>query len=115
MSLFFRYSLKYYQSMNSVFDKLLYTEKGQTISSCIIGFGLAFLFKRVCSDNCTVYKAPYIEEIESKKFKLEDSCYTYTPHIVDCDNNKTILATYDIQESPVNKISSNIKSFINHN
>lgn len=97
--------------MRETIDTLFYTDNGQIVVSCIIGLGIAFMFKRVCADNCTIYRAPLISEIEGKKFKLEDTCYQYSPIIVDCDNKQNILIPYDINDKPDNKI----KSFINEN
>jgi len=99
--------------MKYIFDKLLYTEKGQIITSCIIGFGVAFLFKRVCVDDCTIYRAPYINEINDATFKLEETCYKYLPVMVDCNDEKKVLLPYNMDEQPMNKVA--IKSNINEN
>ena len=66
-------------------NNLLKSESGQIIISCILGFGLASLFKKVCiDDNCLIIKSP--PNIEGNIFKFQDKCYTYTPHYVTCPN-----------------------------
>lgn len=66
-------------------NNLLKSESGQIIISCILGFGLASLFKKVCiDDNCLIIKSP--PNIEGNIFKFQDKCYTYTPHSVTCPN-----------------------------
>lgn len=96
-----------------VINKLFYTEIGQIITSALFGLALALLFKRVCKNNCTKYYAPYIDEIQNKIFKLEDTCYKYFPYMVKCPNDNNILSPYDINSKPLNKIE--IKSNINNN
>lgn len=66
-------------------NNLLKSESGQIIISCILGFGLASLFKKVCiDDNCLIIKSP--PNIEGNIFKFQDKCYTYAPHSVTCPN-----------------------------
>lgn len=66
-------------------NNLLKSESGKIIISCILGFGLASLFKKVCiDDNCLIIKSP--PNIEGNIFKFQDKCYTYTPHSVTCPN-----------------------------
>ena len=96
-------------------DKLLYTSFGQKVVSSVFGLAFALLFHRVCKDNCTSYYAPYVNEIEGNIFKLEDTCYEYTPYIIDCEGNTEILNPYDVNTKPVNKIAVSIKSNISDN
>lgn len=96
-------------------NKMFYSAPGQLIISAIFGLAIALLFKRVCKDNCTMYNAPYTDEIEGNIFKLEDTCYQYMAYMVDCNTNtKPPLTPYDINEKPVNKIN-NIQSNIMDN
>jgi hypothetical protein len=85
-------------------DKLLYTLFGQMLVSAIIGLAIALLFHRVCKNDCVLYLAPHIDEIKDKIFKLEDTCYKYEPHIVDCSKKQTILNPYNVNTKPINKI-----------
>lgn len=90
--------------IRTVIDKLLYTKTGQIITSCIFGIAFALLFQRVCKENCTKYFAPYIEEVHGKVFKLEDTCYKYSPYIVKCEGAKNVLDPYEANAKPVNKL-----------
>jgi hypothetical protein len=102
-------------------NKLFYTQEGQFITSALFGLAFAFLFKKVlfkkvCKDNCTIYYAPHVEEVDHKIFKLEDTCYKYTPYMVKCDNEVDILQPYDSNNKPLNKIDTNkYKSNISNN
>ena len=99
-----------------IIDKLFYTPHGQIIVSAIIGLGISLLFHRVCKDNCTAYYAPYIDEVKNEVFKLEDTCYKYTPYVVQCHDTKVpILNPYDVNEKPDNKIVLKVKSSLSGN
>lgn len=103
--------------VRSIMDKLFYTPQGQIIVSAVIGLGISSLFHRVCKDNCTVYYAPYIEEVKDNIFKLEDTCYKYTPYVVKCQEEEDvpILNPYDVNEKPDNKIKLKVKSILSGN
>ncbi len=66
-------------------ERLIYTERGQIISSALMGFALALLFRKACdAQSCRVIVAPPLKDIKDKVFKLEDACYVYTPEAVKC-------------------------------
>ena len=89
----------------NIVDKLLYTSIGQKIISSIFGLAIALLFHRVCKDNCVAFFAPHVEDIQGNTFKLDDTCFQYTPYVVDCTEKK-VLYPYDMQNIPENKIDS---------
>lgn len=97
------------QNIRPVVDKLMYTSYGQIVLSSLFGLALALLFRRVCKDNCTIYYAPYTDEVTGHVFKLEDTCYTYAPYMVKCDDKNT-LNPYDVNIRPDNKISYTVLS-----
>lgn len=66
-------------------NRLLYTDLGQIFISSLFGILLAFMFKRVCKENCIIYIAPNNDEIEGKLFKIGESCYKYKYKHVVCD------------------------------
>jgi hypothetical protein len=69
-------------------NNLLKTDMGKIIVSCILGLGLASLFKKVCiDDSCLIIKSPPKEDIEGSVFKHENKCYTYSPEIAKCPIN----------------------------
>ena len=75
-------------------QRLLYTDLGQIFISSVFGIFLAFMFRRVCKENCVVYISPENNEVEGKIFKFGESCYTYKHKQVACDgtaieSNKT--------------------------
>uniref|UniRef100_A0A6C0EHN6 Uncharacterized protein n=1 Tax=viral metagenome TaxID=1070528 RepID=A0A6C0EHN6_9ZZZZ len=69
-------------------DKLLINKNGKIIVSCILGLGLASLFKKVCIDDCClIIKSPPEKDIEGSVFKHENKCYTYSPQVTKCPSN----------------------------
>ena len=69
-------------------NNLLKNNTGKLIVSCILGLGLASLFKKVCiDDSCLIIKSPPKEEIEGSVFKHENKRYTYSPEITTCPSN----------------------------
>jgi hypothetical protein len=65
--------------------RLLYTNLGQIFLSSLFGILLAFMFRRVCKENCIIYISPNNNEIEGKLFKFGESCYKYKYKSVVCD------------------------------
>lgn len=102
-------------SIRLIIDKIFYTSTGQLIISAVFGFALAIMFRKVCKGDCTMYFSPHVDEIEGKVFKLEDTCYKYTPYIVDCKSNDTVLEPYDSGNKPENKLKFTVESYINYN
>ncbi len=76
-------------NLKIIIDRLFYTSMGQTFISALFGISIALLFKRVCKENCVLYYAPKQTDVEGKVFKVEDSCYKYTPKIVKCNETLT--------------------------
>jgi hypothetical protein len=88
-------------------DRMFYDETGQIIVSALFGLALALLFRRICKDNCVLYSAPDISDIEGKVFNLENTCYKYKSYPVKCnplDIDKP-LEPYDINKTPDNLLS----------
>ena len=51
-------------------SKFVHTNTGRLIMSVLLGFGLATLFRKVCSGkNCIIYQAPPLSDIKDKIFK----------------------------------------------
>jgi len=69
--------------------KFLHTQSGKYIMSVILGFGLATLFRTVCSGkNCVLSKAPPLADIQDKIFKHQDKCFKFTPITTKCNISK---------------------------
>ena len=65
--------------------KILKSEQGKILISCILGLGLASLFKKVCvDDNCLVIKSPPKKTIDGHIFENGEKCYKYTPETTQC-------------------------------
>lgn len=90
-------------------EKLFYDNTGQMFISGLFGLTLAFIFQRVCKDNCTVFYSPNVEEIKHQTFKLEDTCYKYSPVAANC-NDKPVNP-YNPTIKPDNKIEEDYKLF----
>ena len=67
-------------------DNIVKTNQGKIIISCILGLGLASIFKKVCvDDNCLIIKSP--PNIKGQVFGLNDKCYKYNPEVAKCNKN----------------------------
>ncbi len=74
--------------------RLLYFPYSHIIISLLLVFGLATMFRAECKDKmeCIEFKAPSLEELNEKPFKLEDGkCYTFTPTLSKCESTKKIV------------------------
>lgn len=70
-------------------NKFLEKEWGKILISCLLGLGLASLFRKVCNDNnCMIIYSPPAESINNKVFKYKDECYTYTSEDTSCPTSK---------------------------
>ncbi len=92
-------------NLKLIIDRLFYNSTGQAFISALFGFSIALLFKRVCKENCVLYYAPKQNEVEGKTFKMEDTCYKYTPSVVKCNEALTPpVLYYDGHRKPDNLI-----------
>ena len=67
---------------------LLKTKTGVIMMSIIWGFGLACLFRKVCTGRqCIVYRAPNPEYMSDNIFSFDKKCYVYTPQTTKCNKN----------------------------
>jgi hypothetical protein len=63
---------------------------GKIALSIILGFGLATLFRKVCTDkNCIVFNGPVISEEDI--YKHDEKCLQYTMESTSCDNAKKAI------------------------
>lgn len=73
-------------------DRLLYSNQGQIISSVLMGFALALLFRKVCNDrDCKVIIAPPLDHIKETIYELEGDCYKYTPIPSKCPKETFVI------------------------
>lgn len=53
--------------------------------SCIIGFGFAIMFRKICKDGkCVVIRGPPMDKTKATIYKTEGRCVKYTPYPVKC-------------------------------
>ncbi len=65
------------------------TETGKIIMSILLGLGLATMFRKTCEgEECLVFKAPSLEDIDEKKYKYGNKCFEYKMNSIICDNKK---------------------------
>ena len=75
-------------------QRLLNSKMGKIALSIILGFGLATLFRKVCTDkNCLVFNGPVISETDI--YKHDEKCLQYSMESTSCDNSKK---TIDIEK-----------------
>ena len=73
-------------------SKFFHTQSGKYIMSVILGFGLATFFRSVCKGKqCIVMKAPPLEEIKDKIYKVNEKCYTFSSTSTTCNVKKEIV------------------------
>ena len=74
------------------FTRLFNTPFGRVLVSMILGFGLASLFRKVCTDkNCITFNGPIISEFENKIYKHGEKCYKYSTYSDKCDSLKRVI------------------------
>jgi len=72
--------------------QLLYSKYSKIILSIVLGFGLATLFNKTCSNkSCYKYIAPDSDKVENNTWLYNNTCYRYKPQISSCDKNKEII------------------------
>jgi len=79
--------------LNTLTDRLFYSETGQIVISILFGLAFAFLFQRVCKDKkCIVIRAPDVRKMTSKVYEFEGECYKYSTLSMSCpkDESKVI-------------------------
>lgn len=65
--------------------KALDTEFGSIVISVLLGIGLAALFRTACKDGkCVVITGPPKMETDHYYYKVDDTCFKYTPVSTEC-------------------------------
>ena len=73
------------------FESILSQNFGAIMISIILGLGFASLFKRVCKNNCIIYKVDNYKNIKSSIYEWNDNCYKYEKVDVMCDKDKKYI------------------------
>ena len=59
-------------------QRLLNSDTGRIIISVVLGFGLATLFRKACTDkSCITFNGPVIDEVHGKIYQFGEFCYKY--------------------------------------
>lgn len=81
--------------MKSKIQKIIHSPYGRIISSMLLGFGLATLFRKACHDrNCIQFYAPSVDRIENQVYSFDGECYRFKPKMKKCSKDgslKTVL------------------------
>lgn len=66
--------------------KTLFNSKtGRILVSVLLGLGVAALFRTMCKEGkCIIINGPPLNEIEGYYYKMNDTCYKYTPVASEC-------------------------------
>jgi hypothetical protein len=71
-------------------QRLLNSDTGRIVLSVVLGFGLATLFRKACTDkNCITFHGPVISEEDI--YKHDDKCQKYVLQSSKCDSTKQII------------------------
>jgi hypothetical protein len=66
-------------------EKFVKSQTGKYLMSVLLGIGLATIFRQVCKGrNCQNIKAPALEEIDNKIFKIDNKCYKIEKQNIEC-------------------------------
>lgn len=72
--------------------KFVQTETGKKLMSIILGLGVACLFRQVCKGkDCTIFKAPPLEDFKDKIYKEDGKCVKYTPIATKCSLDAKVI------------------------
>jgi hypothetical protein len=62
--------------------------------SCVLGFGLAAIFRPVCKGpDCVILRGPPISQIRGSVYQFGSKCHEFMPKVVECPtdpNNKPV-------------------------
>lgn len=67
----------------------IYTKPGSIVLSCLLGFGLASIFREICKKkSCMIYIGPTKDETKHT-YKWNEECYKLKESIIKCPSNST--------------------------
>ena len=74
------------------FENILSQQFGSIIISIILGLGFASIFKKVCKNDCIIYKIENYNKIKNRIYRWNDTCYKFEKKKIDCGNkNKELI------------------------
>ncbi len=73
---------------------MLNDQAGSILISILLGLGLAAVFRKACTGaNCVVVRPPDMKEVNKYVYKLDESCYKYTPKPIPCPRGGATAAS----------------------
>ena len=73
-------------------SKFIHSHTGKLLMSALLGFGLATLFRKVCTDKkCIIFNGPIIGDFDKKTYQYDGKCYKYKTVASKCDSTKRII------------------------
>lgn len=73
-------------------EKFVQSQTGKYLMSILLGIGIATIFRQTCRGrNCRIMKAPPLEEIEDKIFKIDNKCYKIEKNVIECKPKRKTL------------------------
>jgi hypothetical protein len=76
--------------------RLLNTSVGVLLISILLGFGVACLFRKVCTDGqCIHFKGAVIDTIHGKIYEHDNKCFKYMAKSTTCSKHKKIIDVSD--------------------
>ena len=58
--------------------------------SCVLGFGLAALFRPMCKGpDCVVLRGPPVSQIRDAVYQIGSKCHEFKPKVVECPKDGT--------------------------
>jgi len=71
--------------------EFLKSEGFKIVGSAILGIGFMAVLKPVCKgSNCTVQKAPSVEEVTRSTYHLSGKCYQFKTTLIECPKSGII-------------------------
>jgi hypothetical protein len=71
-------------------SKLFESKVGIAMISILLGLGVAAMFRSVCKEGkCIIVNGPPKEDVDKYYYKIQDTCYKYTPVAAECDSAKS--------------------------
>ena len=67
-------------------ERIKSTPGARALLSALLGLGLASLFRSTCKGGrCVVVQGPPVAEVTGGVYRLNGSCYRYTPVPAECE------------------------------
>lgn len=77
--------------MTGPIKRFMQDKVGSIVISIILGLGLAAMFQRACKgDGCVVIKAPNMKDVQKYTYRVDQSCYKYSPEVIPCPLKKKV-------------------------